>query len=479
VNLTTGLITTVAGNGTQGYGGDNGQATAAALANPTGVAVDTAGDLFISDQGNQRIREVDLSTGVITTAVGNGSGGYRGDNGPAIAAALDGPLGVAVDAAGNLFIADTGNNRIREVTSGATVVTVNADPWTLAGTGAFMGPGTTDMLWFNQTSGVAKLWIMTNGAVSSTPILGSVPSGWKILAIGDFNGDGTSDLLWYNQTSGLVGEWLIQNGAIQSCATLGSVAPGAGWKFLGSGDFNGNGTPDLLWYNPTSGQVGEWLIQNGAVQSFTALGNVAPGSGWNYAGMGDFNGDGTPDLLWYNPTSGQVAAWLIQNGGILGFANIGFVAPNTGWNLAQIADFTNDGTDDLLWQNQLTGQLEEWLIQNAAISGFANIGVVTPNTGWSLAAVVDLNGDGTPDLLWYNQSSGQADEWLMQTGGAAVQSYPYLSVANPSQLQFLGVVNVASAATPYVLWRGVTTGQVSAWVIQNGTIVGQPLLGTE
>ena len=82
VNQATGVITTVAGNGIWGYAGDGGLATSAELSDPSGVAVDAAGDLFIADSGNDRIREVNHATGVITTIAGNGSFGYSGDGGP-------------------------------------------------------------------------------------------------------------------------------------------------------------------------------------------------------------------------------------------------------------------------------------------------------------------------------------------------------------------------------------------------------------
>ena len=83
------VITTVAGNGTRGFSGDNGPATSAQLYGPSGVAVDSAGNLYIADSGNNRIRKV--SNGVITTVAGNGTGGFSGDNGPAISAQLDRP----------------------------------------------------------------------------------------------------------------------------------------------------------------------------------------------------------------------------------------------------------------------------------------------------------------------------------------------------------------------------------------------------
>src|SRR5262249_17277988 len=114
----TGEIITVAGNGKAGYSGDNGPGTTARLDDPRDGAVDSAGDLFIADVSSNVIREVVAATGDIITVAGDGKAGYSGDNGPATAAALNGPRGVAVDSAGDVFFADNGNNVIREVVNG-------------------------------------------------------------------------------------------------------------------------------------------------------------------------------------------------------------------------------------------------------------------------------------------------------------------------------------------------------------------------
>ena len=115
VDAATGVITTVAGNHTFGFSGDGGPPTAAKLNRPVGVAVDASGNLFIADYGNSRIRGVNAATGIITTVAGNGDEGFSGDGGPATSASLDEPYFVAVDASGNLFIADSDNNRVRRV----------------------------------------------------------------------------------------------------------------------------------------------------------------------------------------------------------------------------------------------------------------------------------------------------------------------------------------------------------------------------
>jgi sugar lactone lactonase YvrE len=128
--ISHGVITTVAGNGRQGFSGDSGLATSAELNAPSGVAVDAAGDVYIADSGNNRIRKV--SGGVITTVAGNGKQDFSGDSGQATSAELNAPGGVAVDSAGNLYIVDVNNNRIRKVSNG-TIITV-------AGNGT-QGPG--------------------------------------------------------------------------------------------------------------------------------------------------------------------------------------------------------------------------------------------------------------------------------------------------------------------------------------------------
>ncbi len=137
VNLASGIITTVAGNGTAGYSGDHGAAIAAALNAPAGIEANAAGDLFIADTGNNVIRRVDAFSGTIVTIVGTGTAGYSGDHGDALQAELQAPQGIAVDTTARLYIADTGNNVVRTVDPVTNVIT------TIAGTGntGFSGDG--------------------------------------------------------------------------------------------------------------------------------------------------------------------------------------------------------------------------------------------------------------------------------------------------------------------------------------------------
>jgi len=129
---TYGIISTFAGNDTAGYSGDGGNATKARLNAPYSVATDVAGNVYISDYGNNVIRIVNTA-GTISTYAGNGAAGFSGDNGPASAAELHNPEGIAIDTFGNLFIADANNHAVREVLSADTTIV------TFAGTGGVFG----------------------------------------------------------------------------------------------------------------------------------------------------------------------------------------------------------------------------------------------------------------------------------------------------------------------------------------------------
>jgi len=137
VEAATGILRLVAGNGSMGNTGDGGLATAASFNFPTGLAVDGSGNVFICDQNNHRVRKVTAATGIITTVAGTGTAGFFGDGASAIAAMLNRPAGMTVDALGNLYIAEEGNQRIRKVAAATGIIT------TIAGTGtyAFSGDG--------------------------------------------------------------------------------------------------------------------------------------------------------------------------------------------------------------------------------------------------------------------------------------------------------------------------------------------------
>jgi len=151
ITVATGTITTVAGNGTAGYMGDNEQATNAELNGPVGLCLDKAGNIYIGDYNNNVVRKVDAITGIITTIAGDTIAGYTGDSGPATNAEIDGPCQLFADNTGNIFIADQWNHAIRRVDATTGIITTIAGNGTPGYTGD-NGPAINALL--NQPTGI-------------------------------------------------------------------------------------------------------------------------------------------------------------------------------------------------------------------------------------------------------------------------------------------------------------------------------------
>ncbi len=183
-----GAITTVAGTGIYGYSGDNGPATSAQLNDALGVAVDSIGNLYIADMFNSRVRKV--SGGMITTVAGTGVPGYNGDNIPATGAQLSYPSAVAVDSAGNLYIADSGNHSVREVSDGLIM--------TVAGTGLGTNVGDNQPATYVSLSSVSGVAVNSSGNMYITDSAGNrvrrISGGMSETIAGNglaaFSGDG-------------------------------------------------------------------------------------------------------------------------------------------------------------------------------------------------------------------------------------------------------------------------------------------------
>lgn len=246
-----GVMTTVAGRERGGFNGDGGVASSAELHLPGDVATDSQGNLFIADTGNNRIRKV-TPAGIISTVAGSGTGGgFSGDGGPANAAQLMGPNGVAVDAQGNLLIADTINHRIRKVTPGGIITTVAGSG--LGGFGGDGGPATVARLSYPQDVAVdaqGNLFIADSGNGSIRKV---TPAGIISTVAGtgrqarDFTGDGgsaTSSALRYPtsvaadaQGNLFIAEFYLSR--IRRVASNGIITTAAG---IGATGFSGDGS---------------------------------------------------------------------------------------------------------------------------------------------------------------------------------------------------------------------------------------------
>lgn len=312
-----GSINTVAGNAIAGYSGDGGLATSAELSNPTGVAVDTIGNIYIADSANNRIRMVTASTGVITTVAGNGTAGYNNSDGVAATSAnLNSPHGVAVDTAGNIYIADTGNHRIRKVTV-TTEINSGVTPgyiYTVAGNGTAGSTGnggaaTSAML--NSPYGVAvdtggNIYIADTNNYRIRKV--TVSSGVISTVAGNgtvgFTGDGglatNAELhIPYGVAVDSVGNIYIAdlyNQRIRKVtAATGNISTVAGNGTVGSNGDSGPATSANLFnpYGVAVDSAGNIYIAdryNQRIRKVTAAtGNISTAAGTGTAG---YNGDG-------------------------------------------------------------------------------------------------------------------------------------------------------------------------------------------
>ncbi|WP_188760748.1 Ig-like domain repeat protein [Edaphobacter acidisoli] len=196
INVATGNISTIAGTlGTAGFSGDNGPATAALLSAPEGLAFDANGNLYIADTGNNRIREIDTN-GTITTAAGDGSAAYAGDGGPAVLGELNQPWGITVSIDGNLYIADSGNNRIRAINLTTGLLSTVAG----SNTASYFGDGgQASHALFNSPTGVTadaagNLYVADHGnsAIRKINYVSGMISTIAGNGTGLFSGDGSS-----------------------------------------------------------------------------------------------------------------------------------------------------------------------------------------------------------------------------------------------------------------------------------------------
>ncbi len=310
IALNAQIISTFAGNGVAGYSGDGGTATAAELDTPEDVAIDASGNIYIADQWYHRIRMVNTS-GIITTVAGNGyfAGGYSGDGGPATDAELNGPNGVAVDPYGNLFIADLGNQRIREV-SGGFISTVAGNG--IAGYSGDGGPATTAEL--NSPHKVAvdaadNIYIADAGNLRLRIVRGGNISTFAGDGIGGFSGDGGQATAAEIAGPGFVtldhlGNVYIGGTNIRKVNSLGIISTIAG---IGYGGYDGDGGPataaELNYPDAMAiDNTGNLLIadaDNDRIRIvstdnliFTLAGNGF-GSPWN----GGYSGDGGPSRI--------------------------------------------------------------------------------------------------------------------------------------------------------------------------------------
>jgi sugar lactone lactonase YvrE len=297
---TSGNITTFAGNGVAGYSGDGKPATEASLHGPHALSFDTAsGSLFISDVGNAVIRKVDAS-GIISTVAGNGTAGFGGDHGPATAASLNLPRGTVVDAVGNLYIADTGNSRVRRVSTKGIITTFagNGSPG-FSGNG---GPATLAAIGFPKGLLIRNgQLLISNGGRSS---FRSVSLASKIISSlagsgAGFNGDGNPPLSTdFNSPTGMTltskGGLVVVDSGNGRVRTLGSMVKTTAGGYTGDGNIAATGSSLDDPENAAFDQAGNLYIAEtlgNRIRKVDTTGHISTVAG---TGLSGYSGDGGP-----------------------------------------------------------------------------------------------------------------------------------------------------------------------------------------
>jgi hypothetical protein len=279
---------------------------------------------------------------------------------------------------------------------------------------------------------------MKNSYISTTAALLTVlMSTGAVFAL-----DASRDkLLWHNRSTGELSAWEFNSsgdvsGKIPLSWKCDSASGCSGsWTALGTGDLNGDGATDVLWYNKASGELSGWLTDSaGNVANKQAISwkcDAASGcaSDWSFAGIGDFNGDNAADVLWHNKKSGELSAWLVGTSGeVSDKQNLSWKCDaasgcTNDWKLAGVGDFNSDGTSDVLWHNRNTGELSVWMVgaggevtgkQSLSWKCNAKSGCAG---GWRVIDIADFNQDGTTDVLWFDKNSGTLSAWLLASGG--------------------------------------------------------------
>jgi hypothetical protein len=234
---------------------------------------------------------------------------------------------------------------------------------------------------------------------------------------GDFSGDGGYDLVWQHQTTGKLALWEMHGTTLFAGDAFNPAeVADINWKVAATGDFDGDGHPDLLWHHQTDGSLALWTMNGrNMVRGFSLSPDRVADTDWKIVATADFDGDGKRDILWRHQTQGLIAAWLMdgitmKSGTLL---SPGTVA-DANWTIGGAGDFNGDGRSDLVWHNVSTGELAVWLMNGTTqVRGFALTPGQVADTAWRIRAIADINRDGHPDLVWQHTGSGAIAAWFM------------------------------------------------------------------
>jgi len=286
---------------------------------------------------------------------------------------------------------------------------------------------TGQITWRHQSDGKVSA-ITTNGSTitGGAQFWQETNPAWSIVGQGDFDGDGIRDLVWQNSVTGQVYIMLMSTPTAVKSGAVIYTEPDTNWKIVATGDINGDGKTDLIWWNKTTGQVSALLV-NGTTIAGGGQIYTEPDTNWKIVAAADFNGNGKVELLWWNSATGQVALGQ-TNGTSASSANLIWYEPDTNWRIAGAGDLDGDGKADIIWHNRTTGQVYGMQTNGSSVTNGAMM-YTEANTNWEIVSVGSYNGDSKADLLWWNQQTGQV--YLMPMNGLSVGSGAALLYTEP------------------------------------------------
>jgi hypothetical protein len=232
----------------------------------------------------------------------------------------------------------------------------------------------------------------------------------------DFDGDGKSDLAFHNVTTGALQAWFM-DGVVrvgESPFTPNGLA-NLTWQVVGTGDLDNDGRTEFLWRNSSNGSLVAWMFDGVTRTAAVVLNpNGLANLSWSVKTIGDFDGNGTEDLVWQHATTGQMAVWYMNGTNrSSGAATTPNVPPDPGWRLVSNGDFDGDAKADLVFQHD-DGRIVIWMMD-----GVTRVSIIAPspdrllNRDWYLAGVGHFDADTKPDFLWRNKVTGQLTAWFM------------------------------------------------------------------
>ena len=232
-------------------------------------------------------------------------------------------------------------------------------------------------------------------------------------------------------------------------------------------DFNSDARTDIVLRNYTTGQNAAWLMNDGALWLVSDL-PALPNTAFRIEGTADFNGDGKTDILLRNQSTGRNAVWRMNGTLLTGISDLPALT-NTNYRFEGTADFDANGTPDIILRNSVTGLNALWLMNGTSLAGIVDLPAL-PNVNYRIEGAGDFDGDGKPDIVLRNYANGQDALWLMN--GTSLKSIVDLPALPNTDYRFDGVGDMNGDCKPDIVLRNYTTGQNAVWTMNGTTLMG-------